>query len=117
MLQVTGYPVGATLGGVIAELLIRQWSWPSVFVLGAVASLLSVPLVLAFLPESLEFLIIRRPPDAVARFNAVLARMGMPPYAVLPPPPQLATQAQGYSAMFDAPMRRHTLLVALGFSR
>ncbi len=39
----------------------------------------------------------------------------MPPYAVLPPPPQLATQAQGYSAMFDAPMRRHTLLVALGF--
>ncbi|AEQ98622.1 MFS transporter [Xanthomonas oryzae pv. oryzicola] len=116
VLQVTGYPVGATLGGVIAELLIRQWSWPSVFVLGAVASLLSVPLVLAFLPESLEFLIIRRPPDAVARFNAVLARMGMPPYAVLPPPPpQLATQAQGYWAMFDAPMRRHTLLVALGF--
>lgn len=86
MLQVTGYPVGATLGGMIAELLMQQWSWPAVFVLGAVASLLCVPLVLAFLPESLEFLIIRRPPDALARFNAVLARMGMPPHDALPPP-------------------------------
>ncbi|MFA4623767.1 MFS transporter [Xanthomonas perforans] len=116
VLQVTGYPVGATLGGMIAELLMQQWSWPAVFVLGAVASLLCVPLVLAFLPESLEFLIMRRPPDAVARFNAVLARMAMPPHDALPPlPPQSATQAQGYRALFDAAMRRHTLLIALGF--
>ncbi|MCC4618304.1 MFS transporter [Xanthomonas campestris pv. asclepiadis] len=114
-LQATGYPIGATLGGAMAALLLQQWSWHAVFVLGALGSLLCVPLVLAFLPESLEFLIVRRPPDAGARFNAVLARMGMPPRAVLPSPPQVSDRAQGYAALFVPALRRQSLLLALAF--
>ncbi|MCE4370463.1 MFS transporter [Xanthomonas hortorum] len=115
-LQATGYPIGATLGGAIAALLLQQWSWHAVFLLGAAGSLLCVPLVLAWLPESLEFLIARRPPGASARFNAVLARMGMPPRADLPlPPPQVADDAQGYAALFVPGLRRQSLLIALAF--
>ncbi|MBB4656742.1 benzoate transport [Xanthomonas sp. F14] len=115
-LQATGYPIGATLGGAIAALLLQHWSWHAVFVLGALGSLLCVPLVLAFLPESLEFLIARRPPNAGARFNAVLARMGMPPQAVLPsPPPHGSGRARGYAALFVPALRRQSLLIALAF--
>ncbi|MEA9563223.1 MULTISPECIES: MFS transporter [unclassified Xanthomonas] len=116
VLQATGYPVGATIGGAIAALLVQHWSWPSVFWLGALGSLLCVPLVLAFLPESLDFLIARRPPHAHARFNAVLARMGMAPHPQLPlPPAQAAGQAQGYAALFVGKLRRQSLLIALAF--
>ncbi|GAE60199.1 hypothetical protein XPN_2105 [Xanthomonas arboricola pv. pruni MAFF 301427] len=115
-LQATGYPIGATLGGAIAALLLQHWSWHAVFMLGALGSLLCVPLVLAFLPESLEFLIARRPPNAGARFNAVLARMGMPPQAVLPsPPPHGSDRARGYAALFVPALRRQSLLIALAF--
>ncbi|WP_115584291.1 MFS transporter [Xanthomonas dyei] len=116
VLQATGYPVGATIGGAIAALLVQHWSWPAVFWLGALGSLLCVPLVLAFLPESLDFLIARRPPHAHARFNAVLARMGMAPHPQLPlPPAQTAGQAQGYAALFVGKLRRQSLLIALAF--
>ncbi|MCC4632026.1 MFS transporter [Xanthomonas dyei] len=116
VLQATGYPVGATIGGAIAALLVQHWSWPSVFWLGALGSLLCVPLVLAFLPESMDFLIARRPPHAHARFNAVLARMGMAPHPQLPlPPAQVAGRAQGYAALFVGKLRRQSLLIALAF--
>ncbi|MCL1499256.1 MFS transporter [Xanthomonas nasturtii] len=117
VLQATGYPVGATLGGALAALLVQHWSWPSVFWLGALGSLLCVPLVLAFLPESLEFLIARRPPDAHARFNAVLARMGMPAQRELPLPPAVlaAGQVKGYASLFVGGLRRQSLLIALAF--
>ncbi|KQR07956.1 MULTISPECIES: MFS transporter [Xanthomonas] len=116
VLQATGYPVGATIGGAIAALLVQHWSWPAVFWLGALGSLLCVPLVLAFLPESLDFLIARRPPHAHARFNAVLARMGMAPHPQLPlPPTQTAGQAQGYATLFVGKLRRQSLLIALAF--
>ncbi|MCD0257990.1 MFS transporter [Xanthomonas melonis] len=116
VLQATGYPVGATLGGLIAGLLLQHWSWQSVFVLGAAGSLLCVPLVLAWLPESLEFLIVRRQPDALARFNAVLGRMGMSPQRELPlPPPQPSGQAHGYTALFTSGLWRRSLLIAAAF--
>ncbi|PPU77105.1 MULTISPECIES: MFS transporter [Xanthomonas] len=116
VLQATGYPLGATLGGAIAGLLLQQWSWQAVFVLGAVGSLLCVPLVLALLPESLEFLVVRRRPDALARFNAALARMGMPPQETLPlPPPRASGQGHGYVALFVEGLWRRSLLIALAF--
>ncbi|MCC8536292.1 MFS transporter [Xanthomonas axonopodis pv. poinsettiicola] len=114
VLQATGYPVGATVGGAIAALLLQHWSWPSVFVLGALGSLVCVPLVLAFLPESLEFLMARRPPNAHARFNAVLARMRMPAAPHLPMP-SVQAAGQGYAALFVGAVRRQSLLIALAF--
>ncbi len=33
VLQATGYPVGATIGGIIAAMLLTQYGWRSVFVL------------------------------------------------------------------------------------
>jgi benzoate transport len=115
-LQATGYPIGATIGGVVAGLVLEHLSWHAVFVLGAAASLLCIPLVLLCLPESLDFLVARRPPGALARLNALLARMRMAPLAELPPLPVRAHGGkQGYAALFVGDLRKVSLLIALAF--
>jgi benzoate transport len=79
-----GYPIGATLGGVGAAIIISQAGWRGVFVMGAVVSLLAIPLVMLFLPESLAFLMVRRSHNQLARINAVLRRLGRPELDAVP---------------------------------
>ncbi|KAB7769837.1 MFS transporter [Xanthomonas maliensis] len=114
-LQATGYPIGATVGGALAAELLLHWGWPSVFLLGAAGSLLCIPLVSALLPESLAFLIARRPTDALTRLNALLTRMRMSPRGVLPPAATQDGAARGYAALFTATQWRQSVLIALAF--
>ena len=86
-LQVTGYPIGATIGGAIAAVLITRYGWRSAFLFGAAASAVLVPVVVRSLPESLDFLLARRPPGALASLNDLLRRMGRPAVERLPEPP------------------------------
>ncbi|WP_440985239.1 MFS transporter [Xanthomonas sontii] len=113
-LQATGYPIGATLGGLIAAMLLERWGWHAAFLFGALASLLCIPVVLALLPESLDFLLSRRPPDALARLNVLLTRMRAPTLDALPPRPPVQEKA-GYAALFTPHLRRNSVLIALGF--
>jgi benzoate transport len=92
-LQVTGYPIGATIGGSIAAALVTKYGWRSAFLFGGLASAIVVPLVLRHLPDSLDFLLARRPPDALQRLNGLLRRMGRPEIAELPPRPAEAPGA------------------------
>ena len=80
-----GYPIGGVVGGTIAALLMQVFDWRAVFLLGAGGAVLLFPLVWLFLPESLAYLIDRRPPDALGRVNAILARFGHSPVRDLPP--------------------------------
>jgi benzoate transport len=84
--QATGYPIGATIGGVIAALLIATSGWRAVYVFGGAVSWLMIPIVLRGLPESMDFLISKRPAGALAKLNALLRRMGRPEISALPEP-------------------------------
>jgi benzoate transport len=81
-----GYPIGATIGGTIAVFLIASYGWRAVFFFGASLSAVLIPIVMMNLPESLEFLLAKRRPNALERVNALLARMGSPALGALPPP-------------------------------
>jgi len=83
-LQTTGYPVGATLGGWVAAVLIARYDWRAAFVFGGLASAAMIPVVLRGLPESLDFLVTRRPAGALAKLNALLRRMGIAEVSQLP---------------------------------
>jgi len=85
-LQVTGYPIGATIGGAIAAFLITSYGWRSAFLVGAIASGIMIPVVIRSLPESVDFLLARRPPDALQRLNDLLRRMGRLELSRLPDP-------------------------------
>ncbi len=84
VLMAGGYPVGTIIGGMISAVLLAHFDWRSVFVFGAIASALFIPLVLWRAPESIAFLMHKRPPDALERINQALRRMGHPPVETLP---------------------------------
>jgi benzoate transport len=115
-LQVTGYPVGATIGGTIAAFLITRYGWRSAFLFGAVASGVMFPAVVRSLPESLDFLLSRRPPDALRRLNDLLRRMGREELSQLPPPRAEAhADRNPVSRLFSPGAARSTLLVWASF--
>ena len=62
--MMTGYHVGAVLTALLALILIKDYGWESMFILGGVVGLLSLPLMYAKLPESQAYL------DAVEREDA-----------------------------------------------
>ena len=54
--MMTGYNVGAVLTAVLALVVIPEFGWEALFVVGGVAGLLTLPLMWARLPESQAFL-------------------------------------------------------------
>lgn len=95
-LMAAGYPIGAVIGGSIASMLLAHFDWRAVFLFGAAVTAAFIPLIWFLLPESIEFLIHKRPPDALERVNRTMARMGHPTADSLPdasdqPKPSLAS--------------------------
>ncbi len=109
-----GYPVGATIGGLAAVPLIESFGWRAVYVLGAAAAAVLIPLVLWLLPESIQFLTARRPAGALDKINRVRARLNQMPLAVLPEPAKDARAREGSIAdLFRGEMLKSTVLVLL----
>lgn len=86
----TGYSIGATIGGALAAYAIPRYGWRSAFAIGATMSLLLLPLAWRWAPESLDFLLTRRPPSALPRINALLEALQRPHIAALPEPAAVA---------------------------
>ena len=79
-----GYPIGGTLGGLVAAVLLRGHGWQAIFIVGGCAAGLLLPATLAFLPEPPAFLLTGKRPDSLRRLNALLIRYGHPTIASLP---------------------------------
>jgi benzoate transport len=84
VLMAGGYPIGTIIGGLVSARLLADHGWPAVFIFGGIATTCFIPLVLLFAPESIAFLMEQRRPDALARINRTLARMGHAAVEALP---------------------------------
>ena len=113
----TGYSIGATIGGALAAYAIPRYGWRAAFVIGGTLSLLMLPLAWRKLPESLDFLLTRRPPSGLRRVNAVLRSMGQPSLTVLAEPLTVSNQSSQDSvgARLRLLVRPSTLLVWIVF--
>jgi len=69
----TGMPLGAVLGGLVASALLPVWGWQSVFIVGGLLPLTMAILLVAKLPESARFLIVRGAEPS--RVTALMARV------------------------------------------
>jgi benzoate transport len=90
-LYATGYSIGATIGGILTALAVDRFGWRSAFAIGGALTLALLPVAWYRLPESLEFLLTRRPPFALERVNALLVAIRQAPVPALPEvalPPQ-----------------------------
>lgn len=114
-LMVIGYPLGATIGGTIAAGLLKSGDWRVVFEFGAIATAVFVPLVWLFVPETPDYYLTRRPPDALARINRSLAALRLPAVSGLPP---VAPHEEKPSVLdiLRPGLIRTTLLLTLGYS-
>jgi len=56
-----GYNVGAALGGLIAAASIPLYGWQSLYVIGAIFSFAMALIMIVYLPDSLLFLILKKP--------------------------------------------------------
>lgn len=83
-LMAIGFPIGGAVGGGVVSLLLKGGDWRQVFVFGALATATLIPIVALFMPETINFLMHKRPAGALAKVNRVLARMGHRGVTALP---------------------------------
>lgn len=72
-LLMCGFGLGSVAGGVVAAKVLESSGWPWVFFAGGAVTLLLVPLLILFLPESARFLSFR--PEEAARLSQLMARI------------------------------------------
>ncbi|KPH61821.1 MFS transporter [Novosphingobium sp. ST904] len=81
-----GYPMGAIVGGSIAAFLLGTTGrWQSVFEFGAIITAAFIPLVLWLVPETIAFLLHKRPAGALEKINRTMVRQGRAALSELPP--------------------------------
>jgi len=80
----SGYPVGAVLSGLVASEIIPHYGWRVMFQFAGIVTLLTIPLILFFGAESLEYLVKSKPKNALKRVNRILAKMKAVPLQTLP---------------------------------
>lgn len=113
-IMAAGYPVGAILGGSVASQLLVSGGWRDIFLFGGIVTALFLPLSWFLLPESIGFLLQKRPADALARINRQLARMGHTPADALPPV-DAAAPKPSFAALFGPGLARTTILLTLAY--
>src|SRR3954471_9445781 len=108
-----GYPLGAVVGGMIAQRLLAVYGWRSVFYLGAISTSVLIPVVFFFVPESVHWLTQKRPDGALEKVNRTLRRLGHQAVASLP----ASTQAAKLSIadIFKPGLLNITILVTLAY--
>lgn len=83
-LMAIGYPLGGVLGGMASAWLLARFDWRAIFIFGGLASAVTLLAVWWRLPESIEFLMMKRPAGALKNINAILERMRRPTITELP---------------------------------
>jgi benzoate transport len=117
----SGYSLGSALTGLAALWMVPHWGWQSLFTLGGILTVIALPLVLLFLPESLEFLLGKQPPRALERINSTLTALHQPELAALPPKaaadtrPRLEQVIAALLGLLAPRYLRATLLLWLAF--
>jgi benzoate transport len=113
-LMAAGYPMGVIVGGSIASLLLASFDWRSVFLFGAIFTLAFLPLAWFMMPESISYLVHKRPVGALERINRSLKKMGHKAIQALPPSPADEVHPS-LARLFRPDLRRSTLLLAVAY--
>ncbi len=89
-----GFSLGSIIGGLVAAALLDTQGWRAVFLVGAILPLLLLPVLYLWLPESLQFLLLKKRETTVRRLlvamktplasDAVELRSDMQPAAKVP---------------------------------
>ncbi len=110
----TGYPVGVIIGGSIASVLLAQFDWRAVFLLGAGMTAVMIPVVWFLMPESIAHLSQKRGPDTLQKINDVLKRMGHAAIDKLPSN-EAGEEKTSWRDLFSPQLARATILLTIAY--
>lgn len=113
-LAMSGYPIGAVLAGLVAAYIIPAYGWRTMFQFAGVATLITIPFTLVYLAPSLEFLVKKRPKNALIKINNILTKMQLQTLSQIPDY-EAATNSSSVKNLFVATRRKQTLLLWLSF--
>ncbi|GAB3378191.1 MFS transporter [Spongiibacter taiwanensis] len=99
-----GFPLGVYLGATFLAPLLKEFDWRITFLLGAGLSLVFLPLVYCFVPESVSFLERKRPDGVLEKLQTVMRRLGHPEPTALSPFDNASAAAPGVKTLFNGPL-------------
>lgn len=119
-LVTSGYPLGAMLTSVVAAFIMPEYGWRGMFWAGGMATFSMSVVAWLLIPESLKFLLERRPNGVLEKVNNILAKLGK---SQLERIPDIATtrpaEGRGFLAtmltLFVPELRRTTLTLWITF--
>jgi len=115
-LYVIGYPLGAVVGGIIAQQwLLVAFDWRAVFDFGAAVTAFMIPLIILLVPETPAFYDARRPPNALEKINKSLKALRLTLIDALPAKKEEAAKPKVSDILAKPELRKVTLLLAFGY--
>jgi len=90
----TGYPTGAILTAVFAGSIMPEFGWRGMFWFGGSVTVVMVLVAWIFIPESLKYLVEKRPVGALEKVNHILGKLKKERLTALPERPGHATNAK-----------------------
>lgn len=110
-IQAIGYPLGGTLAALTGIIILEDHGWRTLLQLACIPTLAAALLVLLFLPESVDYLVARRPADALPRVNKALRALGKSSMEALPQAGD--AKREGLSTLIRQPMLAPFMLFSL----
>jgi len=110
-----GYPVGAVFAGVVAAQIIPLYGWQVMFKFAGIVTLITIPIILFFLTESLEYLVKKRPKNALEKVNKIMTKMNQPIFTNLPELKENTVGTGGIKMLLNGAFRVPTLRLWLAF--
>lgn len=111
-----GFPLGAALGGFLSIWLIDHWSWHGPYLFSAFLTLLMTIWCFFALPESVGYLVEKRPANAAAQYSRISERLGLGPDDSMPEPVSDAMKPSLGKDMWQGIMLQRTLLLWLSYA-
>lgn len=112
-----GYPLGAMFTGVVGGYLVPEFGWRSMFVAGGAVTLSLWFIAYLLLPESLQFLLNKKPSNALQKINAILGRFAAEPLSSLPASDERISRdiSSNILALLDPTYRVKTITLWVSF--
>ena len=110
-----GYPVGVILGGSVATMLLESGAWRDIFTFGAVATAVFLPVVWLLVPETVSYLMQKRPQGVLDKVNRALKGIGHDAVPLLPAAEQKQAEKPARTSLFAPGLRRVTVLLTVAY--
>lgn len=110
-----GLPAGSAAGGAMTSVVVSQWGWRGPFWAGFIATVVLFFVAIAWVPESIHYLVEKRPAGALQAYNKIAAKLGYPTEDRLPEAHVGNSSGVVVTALFRGIMAKRTALLWLGY--